>query len=154
MDVSSALQIARRESQQLFELTRQNSSNSISLQLISPTRKRKRQLIPDSSDEDQSGSSVKKLSKSQLSKTVSTSFTITNSLFKKIYQGCESLKIDKIEKNIIDICRYWALKRQSKRGVPLLKRLLVEPWTNETPSKSIDENTKIEKYKVTFVTKN
>lgn len=139
--------MARRES---VQLPRQNSANSISLQIVSPTKKRKRQIIPDSSDEDHSGSSVKKLSKSQLSKPVTTSFVITNSLFTKIYQGCESLKIEKLDKIIVDVCKYWALKRQSKRGVPLLKRLLVEPWIQKTPSKAADEKAKIENYKVTF----
>ena len=148
MDVDSALQMARRDSLQMVEMTRQ-ASNTISLQ--TPIKKRKRQVIPDSSDEDHSGLSDKKLSKSQLSKTVPTSFVITNSLFTKIIKGCESIKIDKLDKIVVDVCKYWALKRQSKRGVPLLKRLLVEPWTKQTKSKEVDENTKIEEYKVTLI---
>ncbi len=148
MDLDSALQMARRDSQQMVELTRQSSSNTLSVQ--TPIRKRKRQVIPDSSDEDHSGLSVKKLSKSQLSKTVPTSFVITKSLFTKILKGCESIKIEKLDKIVVDVCKYWALKRQSKRGVPLLKRLLVEPWTKSTKSKAIDENTKLEEYKVTL----
>ncbi|KAG1246128.1 hypothetical protein G6F68_014773 [Rhizopus microsporus] len=30
---------------------------------------------------------------------------------------------------IKSVCRYWSLKRESKRGAPLLKRLHLEPWT-------------------------
>ncbi|KAJ1535464.1 nuA3 HAT complex component nto1, partial [Nowakowskiella sp. JEL0078] len=30
---------------------------------------------------------------------------------------------------IKDICKYWSLKRESRRGAPLLKRLHLEPWT-------------------------
>ncbi|KAI9360901.1 PHD-zinc-finger like domain-containing protein [Pilaira anomala] len=30
---------------------------------------------------------------------------------------------------IASICRYWSLKRESRRGAPLLKRLHLEPWT-------------------------
>ncbi|KAI8377909.1 uncharacterized protein BYT42DRAFT_572155 [Radiomyces spectabilis] len=30
---------------------------------------------------------------------------------------------------ITSICRYWSLKRESRRGAPLLKRLHLEPWT-------------------------
>ena len=145
MDVDSALQMARRDS---VQLSRQDSTNSISIQPSSPIKKRKRQIIPDSSDEDHSGSLVKKLAKSQLSKPVTTSCVITNSLLTKIHRGCESLKIEKLDKFIVDVCKYWALKRESKRGVPLLKRLLVEPWIQKTPSKGIDEKTKIENYKV------
>lgn len=124
--MNSALQIARRESQQLFELARQNSTQSISLQALTPTKKRKRQIIPDSSDDDQSMTSGKKFSKIQLAKPVPTSFVITGSVFKKIFEGCESLKIETLDKIILDVCKYWSLKRNAKSGVPLLKRLLIE----------------------------
>ncbi|CAO3641597.1 unnamed protein product [Mucor hiemalis] len=30
---------------------------------------------------------------------------------------------------VTSICRYWSLKRESRRGAPLLKRLHLEPWT-------------------------
>ncbi|KAI8327914.1 hypothetical protein BC941DRAFT_519531 [Chlamydoabsidia padenii] len=30
---------------------------------------------------------------------------------------------------VSSICRYWSLKRESRRGAPLLKRLHLEPWT-------------------------
>lgn len=39
----------------------------------------------------------------------------------KVAEIKEAIKIDKIE----DICYYWALKRQSRCGVPLIRRLQV-----------------------------
>ncbi|KAF1802536.1 PHD-zinc-finger like domain-containing protein [Mucor lusitanicus] len=38
-------------------------------------------------------------------------------------------KIKKKSNLIVSICRYWSLKRESRRGAPLLKRLHLEPWT-------------------------
>ncbi|KAK4514771.1 uncharacterized protein ATC70_002374 [Mucor velutinosus] len=38
-------------------------------------------------------------------------------------------KIKKKNNLIASICRYWSLKRESRRGAPLLKRLHLEPWT-------------------------
>ncbi|EEB94516.1 hypothetical protein MPER_06656, partial [Moniliophthora perniciosa FA553] len=33
------------------------------------------------------------------------------------------------------MCRYWSLKREARRGAPLLKRLHLEPWTASTNAK-------------------
>ena len=40
------------------------------------------------------------------------------------------------------VCRYWSLKREARRGAPLLKRLHLEPWT---ASASNSQQTKEEK---------
>ncbi|KAJ3139447.1 nuA3 HAT complex component nto1 [Physocladia obscura] len=39
-------------------------------------------------------------------------------------------------------CKYWALKRESRRGAPLLKRLYLEPWTATISETQQDETIK------------
>ncbi|KAI8378259.1 PHD-zinc-finger like domain-containing protein, partial [Choanephora cucurbitarum] len=38
-------------------------------------------------------------------------------------------KIKKKAAMVATVCRYWSLKREARRGAPLLKRLHLEPWT-------------------------
>ncbi|KAF8327181.1 PHD-zinc-finger like domain-containing protein, partial [Cantharellus anzutake] len=41
------------------------------------------------------------------------------------------------------VCRYWSLKREARRGAPLLKRLHLEPWTASSVNKSQTEEAKL-----------
>ncbi|KAJ7089735.1 PHD-zinc-finger like domain-containing protein [Mycena belliarum] len=43
------------------------------------------------------------------------------------------------------MCRYWSLKREARRGAPLLKRLHLEPWTASSGAKMQGEEEKIMK---------
>ncbi|KAJ7708691.1 hypothetical protein B0H17DRAFT_1030520 [Mycena rosella] len=43
------------------------------------------------------------------------------------------------------MCKYWSLKREARRGAPLLKRLHLEPWTASTGAKMQGEEEKVMK---------
>ncbi|GJJ11325.1 hypothetical protein Clacol_005557 [Clathrus columnatus] len=44
------------------------------------------------------------------------------------------------------ICKYWSLKREARRGAPLLKRLHLEPWTASAQNKKLTDDEKALKY--------
>lgn len=47
-------------------------------------------------------------------------------------------------------CKYWSLKREARRGAPLLKRLHLEPWTANA-GKLLSEEEKMLKLEVRIV---
>ncbi|ORZ16877.1 PHD-zinc-finger like domain-domain-containing protein [Absidia repens] len=51
---------------------------------------------------------------------------------------------------IASICRYWSLKRESRRGAPLLKRLHLEPWTASSTQSKQNELEKAQRAKALF----
>lgn len=49
---------------------------------------------------------------------------------------------------VLMMCRYWSLKREARRGAPLLKRLHLEPWTASAGSRAQSEEEKVMKLEV------
>ncbi|KAJ9106350.1 hypothetical protein QFC21_001496 [Naganishia friedmannii] len=53
----------------------------------------------------------------------------------KLLQYVQRVKLRRMREYVEKICRYWSLKREARRGAPLLKRLYLEPWTASNQSK-------------------
>lgn len=48
------------------------------------------------------------------------------------------------------MCKYWSLKREARRGAPLLKRLHLEPWTASSGNKLQTDEEKAMKLEVSL----
>ena len=49
---------------------------------------------------------------------------------------------------VILVCKHWSLKREARRGAPLLKRLHLEPWTASNGGRNQSEEDKVTKLEV------
>ncbi|GAA5981832.1 hypothetical protein JCM10908_004626 [Rhodotorula pacifica] len=66
-------------------------------------------------------------------------------IFDRIMAYISKLKVA-AKKDVVNlVCRYWSLKREARRGAPLLKRIHLEPWTASATSRQQSEQDKAEK---------
>ncbi|QRV73943.1 NuA3 HAT complex component NTO1 [Ceratobasidium sp. AG-Ba] len=56
-------------------------------------------------------------------------------IVENIMQYTARIKFRKKYQFLLAVCKYWSLKREARRGAPLLKRLHLEPWATSTAGK-------------------
>ncbi|KAL0954129.1 hypothetical protein HGRIS_005271 [Hohenbuehelia grisea] len=61
----------------------------------------------------------------------------------RIMQYINKVSVRKKQDFVLLVCRYWSLKREARRGAPLLKRLHLEPWTANASLKPQSEKEKM-----------
>ncbi|KAI0782807.1 hypothetical protein C8Q75DRAFT_786204 [Abortiporus biennis] len=63
-------------------------------------------------------------------------------IVQRILQYISKVIIRQKDKFVQMVCRYWSLKREARRGAPLLKRLHLEPWTASSTSRQQGDDEK------------
>ncbi|KAG8717536.1 nuA3 HAT complex component nto1 [Ceratobasidium sp. 394] len=64
-------------------------------------------------------------------------------IVENIMQYTARIKFRKKLPFLLAVCKYWSLKREARRGAPLLKRLHLEPWATSTASKLQTDEAKL-----------
>ena len=72
-------------------------------------------------------------------------------ILSRILQYINKIVIRKRSEFVEHVCRYWSLKREVRRGAPLLKRLHLEPWTASAGSRVQTDEEKVAKLEVRTV---
>jgi hypothetical protein len=69
-------------------------------------------------------------------------------IVERILQYIGKISVRKKQDFLHLLCKYWSLKREARRGAPLLKRLHLEPWTASSANKQHSEKEKAMKLEV------
>ncbi len=69
-------------------------------------------------------------------------------IVQRLLQYIGKVIIRQKEKFVLMVCKYWSLKREARRGAPLLKRLHLEPWTASSGSRQQGDEDKVMKLEV------
>jgi hypothetical protein len=123
-----------------------------------PQRRADNARIIESDEDKRSDDNTKiaesdKKSEDQEFQISTTHPVIPDKIFHKIVGFVEEQGYRRKNGLIISICKYWALKRESRGGIPLLKRLHIEPWTAADPPVE-DAQKKIKTYETLTLLRN
>lgn len=66
----------------------------------------------------------------------------------RLWEYVDRVKVRNKKAFVALACRYWSLKREARRGAPLLKRLHLEPWTAAAANGQQSDAEKAKKLKV------
>ena len=69
-------------------------------------------------------------------------------IVKRIMEYIAKVNVRKKLEFVQLVCRYWSLKREARRGAPLLKRLHLEPWTASNAGRIQTDEEKVMKLEV------
>ncbi|CAA7265249.1 unnamed protein product [Cyclocybe aegerita] len=61
----------------------------------------------------------------------------------RIMEHTYRIRLRKKLEFVQQLCRYWGLKREARRGAPLLKRLHLEPWTASSAAKVLSREERL-----------
>jgi NuA3 HAT complex component NTO1 len=87
-------------------------------------------LAAEDSDEDNEFNVTSTKSARAYAKTYHTGPPLVPALIvNRIVSYITKISLRKKAEFVNTLCRYWSLKREARRGAPLLKRLHLEPWT-------------------------
>jgi hypothetical protein len=71
-------------------------------------------------------------------------------IVERILNYITKVNVRKKHEFVYMVCKYWSLKREARRGAPLLKRLHLEPWTASNAGKVQTEEERAVKLEVRF----